>query len=74
MVADEDKLPKCDYNHIRTRKSLARLFIGRESRQMATADLALGQPEGALSTRQRVIKRLQHQRSYSKRLRLAIRQ
>jgi 2-oxoglutarate ferredoxin oxidoreductase subunit alpha len=46
---------ECDYNHIRGAKKPRFLeFIGRESRHMATGDLALGEAQGALAARKRV--------------------
>jgi 2-oxoglutarate ferredoxin oxidoreductase subunit alpha len=58
-------MPESDYNHIRDGKiesfsieewnDIFSESIGRETRQMATSDLALGQLEGALSVRERVV-------------------
>jgi 2-oxoglutarate ferredoxin oxidoreductase subunit alpha len=58
-------MPESDYNHIREGKiesfsieewnDIFSESIGRETRQMATSDLALGQLEGALSVRERVV-------------------
>jgi 2-oxoglutarate ferredoxin oxidoreductase subunit alpha len=57
--------PESDYNHIWEGKiesfsieewnEVFSESIGRETRQMATSDLALGQLEGALSVRERVV-------------------
>ena len=65
MLPDRPLMPESDYNHIREGKiesfsieewnDIFSESIGRETRQMATSDLALGQLEGALSVRERVV-------------------
>ena len=49
-----EKLPG-DYNHKGAARTLRNDIFRKEFRQMATGDLALGQEQGALSARSRVI-------------------
>ena len=65
MLPGRPLTPESDYNHIWEGKiesfsieewnEVFSESIGRETRQMATSDLALGQLEGALSVRERVV-------------------
>ena len=44
----------CDYNHSRVDVDLFENLTGRESRHMATGDLALGHEQGVSSVRERI--------------------